>query len=133
MANTKRSKNSVAAKVASKRSRADNRREHLEAHTERNGAHAYSERAPIIEELIRDHGSPMSVKEIYSEVRTGPTGLFATIRRVAATVRWMKRTSADADKKPIFALVDGAVKLSKRSRRTASKTRVSRKRTRSAK
>ena len=102
-------------------------------HVERNGAHAYSERTPIIAEELAERGGSATVQELYKSLKTKATGLFATPRRVAATVRYEKRTAEANDKTPPFALDGGNVVLAKRVRSKSKSKRVSRKRTRAAK
>ena len=99
-------------------------------HVERNGAHAYSERTPIIAEELAERGGSATVQELYKALKTKATGLFATPRRVAATVRYEKRTAEANDTTPPFALDGGSVVLAKRVRKSK---RVSRKRTRASK
>ena len=103
-------------------------------HVERNGAHAYAERTPIIAEELAERGGSATVAELYKELKTKATGLFATPRRLAATVRYEKRTAEANGTTPPFALDGGSVVLAKRVRnKSKSKSSVSRKRTRAAK
>lgn len=125
MAKTKTTNKSKTANKAA-------RKRHLATHLERNGAHAYAERVPIMRDQIADDG-PATVKELFKALKTSPTGLFATERRVAATYRHDQRQES-----PIFGRDNGAITLRKRTRQTAGSKRqkssgtVSRKRTRTA-
>lgn len=104
------------------------KRERQLEHTERNGAHAYAERVPIVADELADVGGSATVKELFKALSTGKTGLFATERRVAATVRYDGRQDA-----PMFERNNGSVTLRKRQRTAKRKSgTVSRKRTRSA-
>ena len=131
----KRSKKPTAAERAANRAAADKTSKKNDEHVERNGAHAYSERTPIIAEELAERGGSATVQELYKALKTKATGLFATPRRVAATVRYEKRTAEANDTTPPFALDGGSVVLAKRVRsKSKSKSkRVSRKRTRASK
>ena len=123
MAKTRRSKNTKRTQRATVH----------DEHIERNGAHAYAERTPIIAEELKERGGSATVNELYKELKTGKAGLFGTVRRVAATVRYEKRTAEANDTTPPFALDGGSVVLAKRVRSKSKSKRVSRKRTRAAK
>lgn len=129
----------TATKATSKAAKSDRtsakaaRKRHLETHLERNGAHAYAERIPVMADELADNGGAATVKELFKALRTSPTGLFATERRVAATFRYDQRQDA-----PIFDRDNGAITLRKRqrvaagSKRQRSNGKTSRKRTRTA-
>ncbi len=100
----------------------------LETHLERNGAHAYAERVPIMRDELADNGGAATVKELFKALKTSPTGLFATVRRVAATYRYDQRQES-----PIFDRDNGSITLRKRaSKLNRASGDVSRKRTRTA-
>lgn len=120
-------------KATGKAARKAKRQHTLATHLERNGAHAYAERVPIMRDELADNGGAATVKELFKALKTSPTGLFATERRVAATFRFDQRQDA-----PIFERNAGMIVLRKRQRVAAGSKRngksgaVSRKRTRKA-
>ena len=119
-------------KSASKSSKSSKRRS-AQASQSRpaNKAFAYSDRVPIIADALKtDHGGSASVSELFETLHTSRDGEFATVRRVAATLRFDGRSDA-----PIFERVGGMVTLRKRNRATSKRKsgNVSRKRTRAAK
>jgi phage antirepressor YoqD-like protein len=124
----KREKSAKSARKSERKPKRSAKRERQLEHTERNGAHAYAERVPIIADQLADDGGSATVKELFKALSTGKTGLFATERRVAAAIRYDGRQMT-----PMFEHVNGAVTLRKRQRTAKrSKPTVSRKRTRSA-
>lgn len=121
-------KNKPSAKRATKKSSASKtarkRQRLLEQHVERNGAHAYAERIPIIADVLKENGRGMTVKEIFAEVKTGPAGLFGKERRVAATFRYDQRQET-----PVFERGAGnMITVRKRPRRSPLGGRVDGKR-----
>lgn len=121
-------RNATARDESAKRktARKRQRRRELDSHVERNGAHAYAERVPIMADELADRGGSATVKELYTALSTGKAGLFGTERRVAATFRHDQRQES-----PVFERADGnAIKLRKQTRVAASKRKISRKRTR---
>jgi len=113
--------------------RAAKRKSQLD-HVERNGAHAYAERVPIMADELRHVGGSATVKELFNALETGKAGLFGTARRVAATFRYDQRQQS-----PVFDRGAGNVITLRKRQRTASggkskrgNGRVSTKRTRSA-
>jgi hypothetical protein len=127
MAREDRERKAERKRETEKRGRKADRKRHLETHLERNGAHAYAERVPIMRDELADGGGTATVKELFKALKTSPTGLFATERRVAATYRYDQRQES-----PIFDRSNGSITLRKRSTRKPSTGTVSRKRTRKA-
>ena len=73
------------------------------------GAHRYSDRVEVIAEKIREFGDSATISELYDALATGPTGLFATPRRIAASIRWDMRQEA-----PLFEREGNTIRLTAR-------------------
>lgn len=70
-------------------------------------AHSYADRVPLIADKIRELGGSATVAQLFEHLATGPDGLFATPRRIAATVRWDMRQDL-----PIFERDGETIRLS---------------------
>ena len=90
-------------------------------HAERNLPHAYSERFDPIRDAIKAAGGSATREELFKALKTPKTGLFATQRRVDASLR------NDAKREePMFDESTGVVRLAKRSRTPAKKKAAAR-------
>ena len=91
-------------------------------------AFSYAGRVPVLRDAIKSLGGSATVAELFAIVGTGTDGEFATMRRIAATIRHQPD-----DAPPVLQNVGGVVSLVKRAAKTTKRATVSRKRTRAAK